>query len=732
MAIYQRMTIRGRGGALPTYQSQQAPYVPGQGINARVSGADAEILARGYNMEAKAMEGLAKAGKNAVDVGLQAADDYAKTKAVELATKYKMGMRQSMYGEGGILTREGENAFTANADTMKRSKELRAELLKDLDGSLVAQKFNAAIDPEEAEYSLKAQEYEGKQYRVFQDRTDKAAFSEAAEMAIAGYADPKSFAKGTGEALWFQEQILRRQGYSGEALERGLKESSSKIFAGGIEQALAADDLASARRLLAEGSRGWKPALPHDLSKVGGVVEKGNIDIDNRKVEHRPDGSIATVESFSFNFDGVEVLIPTVIDGKKVSNDEAIAHFMKTGEHLGKFKTPEAATEYAIKLHENHAIQYGEARTRMTSDDVAKAKKAIKVKAEALEKKWEAAQKEAEAAKFEQDVATQSAEVLKQVNEFPDPEVRTAKAVELTRDIEDPKLKAAVRKAVDGTLKEQELQGKARLVLELDALDSMLDQVGPDGTTYTPTARLAVIQSANVSEEAKRVVTKGVYDMLDGKNNEAASASGLAAWRAWFDSTGGRASQEEMQAKMLDFGLNAADRKKAADYKGVRLEYPQQRVFSLIDSVFGKGKKGDAEKARMYEAIVTQAKASGKTMSDKELKALIYQQDAEGSIAGGERTWYGGVDTMTYTEAMEKTGGRVGLFRPEVPEDTAKQMRAILEYTQPWSIYLDKAGRDLLVQTTYLQQQMGIQLELTAEERQKFQNAINKYNAGNR
>ena len=625
MAIYQRMTIRGRGGALPTYQSQQTPYVPGQGINARVSGADAEILARGYNMEAKAMEGLVKAGKAAVDVGLQAMNDYAKTKATELVTQYKMGMRQSMYGKDGILTREGESAFTANADTMSRSKELRGELLKDMQGSMVADIFNSVIDPEEAEYSLKAQEYEGKQYRVFQDRTDKAAFSEAAEMAMTGFADPKAFAKGTGEALWFQEQILRRDGYTGEALERGLKESSSKIFAGGIEQALAADDLASARRLLKQGED-----------------------------------------------------------------------------------------------------------TRMTADDVAKAKKAIKVKAEALEKKWEAAQKEAEAAKFEQDVATQSAEVLKQVNEFPDPEVRTAKAVELTKDIEDPKLKAAVRKSVDGTLKEQELQSKARLVLELDHLDALITSTRPGGTGYTVTDKLAVIQQANVSEEAKRVATKGVYDMLDGKNNEAASASGLAAWRAWFDSTGGRASQEEMQAKMLDFGLNAADRKKAADYKGVRLEYPQQRVFSLIDSVFGKGKKGDAAKARMYEAIVTQAKASGKTMSDKELKALIYQQDAEGSIAGGERTWYGGVDTMTYTEAMEKTGGRVGLFRPEVPEDTAKQMRAILEYTQPWLIYLDKAGRDLLVQTTYLQQQMGIQLELTAEERQMFQNAINKYNAGNR
>jgi hypothetical protein len=331
-------------------------------------------------------------------------------------------------------------------------------------------------------------------------------------------------------------------------------------------------------------------------------------------------------------------------------------------------------------------------------------------------------------------VAIQSAEVLKQVNEFPDAEVRTAKAVELTKGIEDPKLKAAVRKAVDGTLKEQELQSKARLVLELDHLDSLLTSTRPGSTGYTVTDKLAVIQQANVSEEAKRVATKGVYDQLDGKNNEAFSAAGLAAWRQWFDAMGGRASQEQMQAKMLDFGLSAADRKKAADYKGVRLEYPQQRVFSLIDSVFGKGKgkKGDAEKARMYEAIVTQAKAGGKTMSDKELKALIYQQDAEGSIAGDTSGWFGGARKLTYSEAMEATDGAMGKFRPIVPEDTAKQMRAILEYTQPWSKLLDKAGRDLLVQTTYLQQQMGIQLELTAEERQKFQNAINKYNAGNR
>ena len=308
MPIYERMTIRGRGGALPTYQSQQAPYVPGQGVTARLSDSRAEIEAAGNEAKLKAVAGLGKAVKGAIDVGLQAADDYAKTKATELVTKYKTAMRQSMYGDGGILTREGESAFTANADTMKRSKELRAELLHGMDGSLVAQKFNMVIDPEEAEYSLKAQEYEGKQYRVYQDRTDTAAFNEAAESAMYGYADANTFAKGTGQALWFQEQMLRRKGYTREALERGLKESSSKIFAGGIEQALTADDLTSARRLLKQGEGSRMTA--EDAAKA-----RKAIDAKAEALEKRLEKAQKEAEAAKFEQDVVSM---TAEIGKQV------------------------------------------------------------------------------------------------------------------------------------------------------------------------------------------------------------------------------------------------------------------------------------------------------------------------------------------------------------------------------------------------------------------------------
>lgn len=98
-----------------------------------------------------------------------------------------------------------------------------------------------------------------------------------------------------------------------------------------------------------------------------GLVEAGNLNIWNRPTVKNSDGSHSTEYSTSFNVDGKEVLVPTVVNGKfltpdgkkppegsaseKQMFDKALQHYRQTGQNLGKFDNPDDADAYANVLH---------------------------------------------------------------------------------------------------------------------------------------------------------------------------------------------------------------------------------------------------------------------------------------------------------------------------------------------------------------------------------------------
>jgi len=69
----------------------------------------------------------------------------------------------------------------------------------------------------------------------------------------------------------------------------------------------------------------------------------------------------------SFEEDGREVLIPTVINGKRLTENQAIQYYRKTGQHLGKFDSPKNADAYAVDLHNRQAERMGIGAPKRTS-----------------------------------------------------------------------------------------------------------------------------------------------------------------------------------------------------------------------------------------------------------------------------------------------------------------------------------------------------------------------------
>ncbi len=98
------------------------------------------------------------------------------------------------------------------------------------------------------------------------------------------------------------------------------------------------------------------------VSKQIGILDftyGGNIDLDKRKVLREGD-TIKTENSITIETeDGKQAIIPTVVDGKQLSEEDAVKHAIKTQEHLGIYDTVEEADEAAAGISERQGLKYG-------------------------------------------------------------------------------------------------------------------------------------------------------------------------------------------------------------------------------------------------------------------------------------------------------------------------------------------------------------------------------------
>jgi hypothetical protein len=270
--------------------------------------------------------------------------------------------------QSGALNQKGEQVFGMPDRVMKQYQDGVSELEKGLNNAVQKSEFQKIAATRLNDINRQVQKHFAHEKDQYDRVVTESSLINEREAAAAAYHDPARI----NEALDRQRvEIVKhsqRLGLPEQWTEQKMAETVSKTHMEVMSRMLAnGEDLrAQAYYKMTKGEPDKSPP---------GLVSQGNLDIADFPQVVKPDGKIEVVESVSVPMNGKHVLIPTQRqDGTKLTKEQALAEYKKTGEHLGIFQDPASAGAYSKHLNQ---VQGAMIRGGLTGTDSATMEKAL-------------------------------------------------------------------------------------------------------------------------------------------------------------------------------------------------------------------------------------------------------------------------------------------------------------------------------------------------------------------
>ncbi|MEQ5318009.1 hypothetical protein ABN239_13315 [Providencia vermicola] len=338
---------------VPTYKEQQVSSSPLPNTGSSVQSSP-EHFGAGFGQAAEQYAGVFAEAKQRANVALaQDASLQLRQKANELMNDPR----------NGLLAKQGKNAIGKGYEFEQAFDNAAGEIAVTLQDDAIKSMFAQQAKEMRLQFSSQANKHEMGQIQSFEQEQYEATKKINSESASALYADNNAYVSAHRQVFNQIEEYGLARGWSDEKIIAEKQEFKTATAKRAIENQIGSDYMQFMQQNGEPSDNGGisrsSTYYGGSVGSTQGMIQQGNINLLNRPTVKNKDGSISTVRTISIGTDQGEVLIPTVSDdGRLLSDDEAIALFEETGNHLGVFDNPDDATAYAESLHNQQEKTY--------------------------------------------------------------------------------------------------------------------------------------------------------------------------------------------------------------------------------------------------------------------------------------------------------------------------------------------------------------------------------------